>query len=164
MFQKLRGDLVKRLAGIKLILVNADGFMSDAAVHGADCPNGFHIRALKGNDVEFVAFSKSGDGLISSAAERLGITLHQGVAECSRFYSGIKNDYAVSDHEVAFICRDHTDIPVMKKVIFTAVTPDAPLQVKAESYFAAYTAGIGAVSEVAAMILVAKRYPGGWSE
>ena len=35
MFQKLRTDLVKKLAGIKLVLVNADGFVSDGEpVHG----------------------------------------------------------------------------------------------------------------------------------
>ncbi len=165
MFQKLRTDLVKKLAGIKLILVNADGFISDdEPVHGAHGPNGFHILALKGNDVEFVAFSKSKNELISAAAERLGITLHQGISENSRFYAGIKEDYAVTDDQVAFICRDHADIPVMKRVIFTAVTQDAPLEVKAESYFAAYSAGSGAVSEIAALILVAKKYPGGWSE
>ena len=45
MFQKLRTDLVKKLAGIKLVLVNADGFISDGApVHGAHGPNGFHVR------------------------------------------------------------------------------------------------------------------------
>jgi len=165
MFQKLRTDLVKKLAGIKLVLVNADGFISDGATaDGKDGLNGFHIRELKGSDVEFVAFSKSRDELVSSAAERLGITLHQGISENSGFYSGIKDDYSVSDDEVAFICRDHADIPLMKMVSFTAVAPDAPLRVKAESYFAAYTAGSGVVSEVAALILVAKKYPGGWSE
>jgi 3-deoxy-D-manno-octulosonate 8-phosphate phosphatase KdsC-like HAD superfamily phosphatase len=165
MFQKLRTDLVKKLAGIKLVLVNADGFISEGATveegHGL---NGHHIRALRGSDVEFVAFSKSKDELVSSAAERLGITLHQGISENSRFYSGIKNDYSVSDDEIAFICRDHADIPVMKRVIFTAVTPDAPLHVKAESYFAAYTMGSGVVSEIAELILTAKKYPGGWSD
>jgi len=52
----------------------------------------------------------------------------------------------------------------MRMVNFTAATPDAPLDVKAESYFAAYTPGGGVVSEVAALILTAKKYPGGWSE
>ncbi|MEW6145305.1 MAG: hypothetical protein AB1598_09830 [Thermodesulfobacteriota bacterium] len=165
MFQKLRSDLYKKLAGIKLVLINADGFISDGASAGGDRGlNGHHIRALRDCDVEFVAFSRSKDELISSAAERLGITLHQGVTEYPRFFTVVKSDYSVSDEEIAFICRDREDIPVMKRVIFTAVTPDAPLQVKAESYFAAYTMGSGVVSEVAELILTAKKYPGGWSE
>lgn len=165
MFRKLRTDLVKKLAGIKLVLVNADGFISDGEIgNGSHGPNGIHIRDLRGNDVEFVAFSRSRDDLISSAAERLGIVLHHGISENSGFYSGIKDDYAVSDDEVAFICRDFTDIPIMRLVSFTAATPDAPLDVKAESYFAAYTQGSGVVNEVAALILTAKKYPGGWSE
>lgn len=165
MFRKLRTDLVRRLAGIKLVLVNADGFISDGAQdNGAHFPNGIHIRELRDNDVDFVAFSRSGGELISSAAERLGIVLHQGISENTGFYASIKGDYAVSDDEVAFICGDITDIPIMRMVNFTAVTPDAPLVVKGESYFAAYTRGSGAVSEVAALILTAKKYPGGWSE
>jgi len=165
MFRKLRTDLVKRLAGIKLVLVNADGFISDGAQdNGAHGPNGIHIRELRENDMELIAFSSSRDEIVSSAAERLGIVLHQGISGNSGFYSGIKGDYAVSDDEVAFICRDIADIPIMRMAGFTAVTPDAPLEVKAESYFAAYTRGSGVVSEVAALILTAKKYPGGWSE
>ncbi|HVY54962.1 MAG TPA: hypothetical protein VHC46_04315 [Thermodesulfobacteriota bacterium] len=165
MFRKLRTDLFKKLAGVKLVLVNADGFISQGEpVNGAHGANGIDIRELRGNDVEFVAFSGSRDELISSAAERLGIVLHHGISEKSVFYNGVKEDYAVSDGEVAFICRDFADIPIMRMVNFTAVTPDAPLEVKAESYFAAYTGGSGVVSEIASLILTAKKYPGGWSE
>ena len=165
MFQKLRTDLVKKLAGIRLILVNADGFISDdPSIHGPDGLNGVQIKELMGKDVEFVAFSKSKSQSISSVAEQLGIALHQGISENSQFYTEVKSDYTVSDGEVAFICRDIADIPVMRKVHFTAVTPDAALKVKAESYFTTYSSGSRAVSEVAALILKAKKYPGGWSE
>jgi len=165
MFRKLRTDLVRKLASVKLVLVNADGFISDVELdNGAHGQNGIHIRELRGNDVEFVAFSRSRNDLISSAAERLGIALHQGISENAGFYSRIKDDYSVSDDEVAFICRDFTDIQVMRLANFTAAVPDAPLEVKAESYFAAYTRGSGVVSEIASLILTAKKYPGGWSE
>ena len=165
MFRKLRTDLFKKLAGVKLVLVNADGFISDGElVNGAHGANGIYVRELRGNDVEFVAFSRSRDELVSSAAERLGIVLHQGISENSGFYKRIKEDYAVSDDEVAFICRDFKDLPIMRMVNFSAAAPDAPLEVKAESYFAAYTLGSGVVSEIASLILTAKKYPGGWSE
>jgi YrbI family 3-deoxy-D-manno-octulosonate 8-phosphate phosphatase len=165
MFQKLRTDLVKKLSGVKLILINAEGFSpGDIHNHGANGLNGFHIRELRNNDVELIAFSRSKSELISSVAERLGIELHQGVSENTHFYHGVKKDYTVSDEEVAFICRDYEDLPVMKSVNFTAVTPEAPLHVKAESYFVTYSEGGGAVNEVAALILKAKKYPGGWSE
>ena len=165
MFQKLRTDLVKKLAGVRLILINAEGFTyDDVRNHGANGLNGFHIGKLKNNDVELIAFSRSKSDIISSVAEKLGIELHQGISEHTQFYYGIKKDYTVSDEDVAFICRDYDDLPVMKSVNFTAVTPEAPLKVKAESYFVTYSAGGGAVSEVAAFILKAKKYPGGWSE
>ncbi|MFI5322297.1 MAG: hypothetical protein ACHQ6U_01910 [Thermodesulfobacteriota bacterium] len=165
MFQKLRTDLVRKLTGVKLILINAEGFVSnDTNNHGANGLNGFHIRELKNNDVELIAFSRSKSEIISSVAENLGIELHQGVSEKSQFYYGIKKDYTVSDEEVAFICGDCEDLPIMRRVNFTAVTPESPLEVKAESYFVTHSAGGDAVSEVAELILKAKKYPGGWSE
>ena len=165
MFRKLRTDLHRKLAGIKLVLVNADGFGKDSGhVNGSHATNGIYLNELRDYDVEFVAFTRTGDELVSSAAERLGIVLHQDISENSGFYSRIKDDYAVSDDEIAFICGDFADIPIMRMVSFTAAGPDAPLEVKAEAYFAAYTPGSGVVSEVSSLILTAKKYPGGWSE
>lgn len=165
MFQKLRSDLFVKFSHIKLILVNADGFVTDGleSVNGHFI-NGAHIEELRENDVELIAFSEMKSQDISSVAEKLGIILHQGVSQKSRFYTKIKEEYSVTDNEIAFICRDDTDLPLMDKVNFSAVTPEASLPVKSRAYFATYSAGSGAVSEIAALIVKAKKYPGGWSE
>jgi 3-deoxy-D-manno-octulosonate 8-phosphate phosphatase KdsC-like HAD superfamily phosphatase len=94
----------------------------------------------------------------------LGIELHEAVPEITQFYSKMKAEFPLSDHEIAFICRDYSDLPIMKNVSFTAVTPDAPLEVKSESYYAAYGTGSYAVREIASLIIKSKRYPNGWSE
>lgn len=165
MFQKLRSDLFLKFSHIKLILVNADGFVTDGPISGnGNFINGNHIDELREYDVELIAFSQTKSQAVSTVAEELGIVLYQGVSEKSRFYTKIKKEYSVSDNEIAFICRDDTDLPLMHKVIFSAVTPEAPLPVKAEAYFATYSAGSGAVSEIASLIVKAKKYPGGWSE
>lgn len=165
MFQKLRFDLTLKLADIKLLLINAEGF----TVNGNDrerslASNGNRINELKESEVECIAFSESTSSEISTVAESLGVMLHQGVSEKARFYSKIKEEYSVGDSEVAFICRDNTDIPIIRKVSFSAVARDAHLDVKKESYYAAYGVGQAAVAEIAALIIKAKNYPGGWSE
>lgn len=165
MFQKLRTDLVKKLAGIRLVLINGDGFAENGGngIYG-ELANGNYIQALRQNDVEFVAFSRADSEAISSVAERLGIELHQRVSNIPAFYNTVKIEHGFSDKEIAFICRDESDLPVIGKVGFSAVTPEAPLHVKACSYFSTYNSGGPAVSEVAALILKARKYPGGWSE
>ena len=165
MFRKLRTDLVQKLTGVKLVLINAEGFASnDINNHGSNGLNGFRIVELKNNDVELIAFSKSKSLTISSVAEKLGVELHQGISESSQFYNGIKKDYALSDEEIAFICSDFEDLPIMRRVNFAVVTADAPLYVKADANFVTYSEVGDAVSEVADLILTAKKYPGGWSE
>lgn len=165
MFQKLRSDLFIKFSCVKLILINADGFVADGAgTANGNFTNGVHLGELKENDVELIAFSETKSQDISSVAEKLGIVLHEGISEKSRFYAKIKEDYSVNDSEIAFICRDHTDLPLMDKVIFSAVTPEASLPVKSRAYFATYSAGSDALYEVAELILKAKKYPGGWSE
>ncbi len=165
MFQKLRADLFLKFSHIKLILVNADGFSAEGVESGnGNFINGIHVEELRENDVELVAFSEAKSHAISSVAEKMGIILHQGVSQKSRFYTTIKEEYSVTDKEIAFICRDDSDRPLMDKVSFSAVTPEAPLSVKSLAYFATYGAGSDAVREVSALILKAKKYPGGWSE
>ncbi|MEQ9617860.1 MAG: hypothetical protein RIG61_01650 [Deltaproteobacteria bacterium] len=165
MFQKLRSDLFLKFSQIKLVLVNADGFVTDGpeSANGSFI-NGNHIEELREYDVELIAFSETKSQTVSSVAEKLGIVLHQGISEKSLFYTKIKEEYSVSDNEIALICRDDADLPLVRKVIFSAVTPEAPLPVKAQAYFATYSAGSGAVGEIAALIVKAKKYPGGWSE
>ena len=90
--------------------------------------------------------------------------LHQGVKEKLAFYKKIKEEYSVTDTEIAFICRDDSDVPLMRRVNFSAVSGDAGLDVKKESYYAAYGKGQSALSEIASLISRAKNYPSGWYE
>jgi len=165
MFQKLRSDLVRELSPIRLLLVNAGGFSSNGVNPSLSLGlNGNQIEQLRDSGVDCVAFSGSKSQEISSIAEHLGIELHEAVPEIKQFYSKMKSEFSLSDHEIAFICRDEADLQIMKKVSFTAVTPDAPLEVKSESYYAAYGVGGHAVREIASLIIKSKRYPNGWSE
>lgn len=165
LFQKLRSDLTHKLSNVKLLLVNAEGFSLNGSDHkGNSTGNGNAIEELRDSEVECVAFSESSSEEISSVAESLGVMLHQGIAQKSAFYNKIKKEYSVSDNEIAFICRDDSDLPIIQRVSFSAVTGDADLDVKKESYYAAYGNGQRALTEIARLIVKAKNYPSGWSE
>lgn len=165
MFQKLRSDLVRELSPVRLLLVNAGGFSSNGVNPLLSLGrNGNQIEQLRDSGVECIAFSASKSQEVSSVAEKLGIALHEAISDQTEFYSKMKTEYALMDNEIALICRDEADLQIMKKVSFTAVTPEAPLRVKCESYYAAYGTGGHAVREIASLIIKSKQYPNGWSE
>lgn len=165
MFQKLRTDLVKELSSIRLLLVNADGFSTNGTSPSAKLGlNGNCIELLKDEGVECIAFSATKSEEISSVAESLGIVLHEAVSEKSNFYTKIKSELSLLDNEIALICRDGEDLQIMKRISFSAATPDAPLNVKSDSYYPTYFNGGYAVAEIAELIIKSKRYPDGWSE
>ncbi|MCL4246370.1 MAG: hypothetical protein KJ002_14755 [Candidatus Dadabacteria bacterium] len=164
MFQKLRTDLVKKLAAVRLVLVNADGFACGQANGNGSLPDGKYISALRHGGVEFVAFSKSKSAAVSSVAETLGIELHQGLPEALDLYDALKSELGIADKDVAFLCGSESDIPLIGKAGFSAAPPEAPLGVRARSYFVTYHSGGPAVDEIASLIYVAKKHPGGWSE
>jgi len=165
MFQKLRSDLLKELSPIRLLLVNAGGFGSNGSSPSkAMGLNGSSIELLRGEGVECIAFSGDRSQDISSVAESLGIELHEAVSEKTEFYSKMKSEFSLLDNEIALICRDYGDLAIMKNVSFTAVTPDASIVVKSESYYATHGNGDQAVREIAGLIIKSKRYPNGWSE
>ena len=164
MFQKLRTDLVKKLAGVRLVLVNADGFARGQTNGNGSLPDGKYISALKDGGVDFVAFSKSKSAAVSSVAEMLGIELRQGLPEALGLYDALKSELGVADKDIALLCGGESDIPLIGKAGFSAAPHDAPPGVKARSCFVTYRSGGPAVGEIASLIYVAKKHPGGWSE
>ncbi len=165
MFRKLRSDLLEELSPIKLLLVNAEGFSTNGtgASNGAGL-NGRTVEILRDEGVQCIAFCAEKSEEVSTVAESLGIELHEAVSERSEFYSRMKSELLLHDSEIALICRDKDDLVIMKKASFTAVTPEAPFNVKSESYYPTYNTGGGAVEEIAELIIKSKRYPDGWSE
>jgi 3-deoxy-D-manno-octulosonate 8-phosphate phosphatase (KDO 8-P phosphatase) len=164
MFQKLRTDLVKKLAGIRLVLVNANGFGQGQENGNGSLPDGKYISLLKESGVEFVAFSKSKSVAASSIAESLGIELREGVTEALGLYDALKSELGIADKDVAFVSGDESDILLIARAGFSAARPEAPLHVKSRSYFVTYHSGGPAIGEIASLIYAAKKHPGGWSE
>lgn len=170
MLQKLRDDLTRELSRVGLLLVNADGFITESHASVVYLPNnhsktGNPATILRELGVESVAFSRREHDAISSVAVRLGIGfLHQGILRKSELYSKIKQEQSVSDAEIAFIGFEESDLPIIQNVNFSVATADAPLEVKSECYYVTFGAGEEAVREIAELIIKAKRYPDGWSE
>jgi 3-deoxy-D-manno-octulosonate 8-phosphate phosphatase (KDO 8-P phosphatase) len=169
MIEKLRTDLVEKLSRIKLLVINADGLITENQIpcygQSLSLNNGHALGALKKLGVKIVALSMRKSETLSSIASRLRIELlYQGVSQKSYLYSKLRSEYSVSDSEIAFIGGDFSDLPIIEKVAFSVAPADAALEVKARSYYVAYSNGEGAVREVAELILKAKNHSSGLSE
>jgi 3-deoxy-D-manno-octulosonate 8-phosphate phosphatase (KDO 8-P phosphatase) len=169
MFQKLRTDLRKKLSPIKLLLINADGFFTESQpsryVQTPSLNNDYKVRALKGLGVRSVAFSTRRLDALYSIVSRLGIELlYQDTSQKSNLYPRIKFEYSVLDSEIAFIGGDFSDLSIIERVNFPVAPANAPLEVKAKSYYITYGVGEEALREVAELILKAKNYSGGLSK
>jgi YrbI family 3-deoxy-D-manno-octulosonate 8-phosphate phosphatase len=165
MFQKLRTDLTKKLFPIKLLLVNADGFLRENQLsyqkRNPRHDDGYEVRALRKLGVFSVAFSTKNSEALCSIADRLGMeALYQDVLHKSSLYSKVKFEYSVSDNEIAFVCGDSSDLSIIEKFAFSVAPADAPLEVKARSYYVTYGVGEEAMREVAELILKAKNRSG----
>lgn len=165
MFQKLRTDLTKKLFPIRLLLVNADGFLRENQPsyqrRNSRFDDGYEVRALRKLGVLCVAFSTKNSEALCSIVDRLGMeALHQGVLHKSSMYSKVKFEYSVSDREIAFVCGDASDLSVIGKAAFSAAPADAPLEVRAGSYYVTYGVGEESMREVAELILKAKNRSG----
>ena len=156
------------LEKIKLLLLDVDGVMTDGSIIVNSTTNSslkFHthdgygiIQSIKhGIPVGIIT------GRTSMAAKKratkLGIKeVHWGVPDKVYVYEKIKNKYRLDDSEIAYIGDDIPDLPIIKKVGFSAAPQDAIEELhKYVSYVTKKSGGKGAVREVIDLIFEAKK-------
>lgn len=161
MLVKLRTDLIAKLRPIKLLLVNADGLLTksiiESYISNPGIKNGFQVNSLKNLGITSLAISTKRSEEINSMVRGLGIDIfHQGISEKLGLYSRIQSEYSVLTSNIAYISYDLSDLNIIDGVNFSVATADAPLEVKAKSYYVTYGRGEVAVREVAELIIKAK--------
>lgn len=162
-FQKLRTDLRKKLSVIRLLLINADVFLSEIrfSLYAKNTlpSDGSEIKTLRKLGVKVIAFSTKKSEALDPIINRLGVEiLHRNILNKSVFYAELKAEHSVLGNEIAFLGGDFSDLSIIDAVNFPVAAADAPLEVKTKSYYVAYGVGEGAVREVAELILKARNY------
>jgi 3-deoxy-D-manno-octulosonate 8-phosphate phosphatase (KDO 8-P phosphatase) len=160
-------DITRRATGIKLLLFDVDGVMTDATVtlHGDGTESKqFHIR----DGIAVVWAQRAGlkVGLLSARhsnattqrATQLGITLlHQGVASKIDTYEQIVGDMVLEDRQVAYMADDIVDLAVLARVGLAAAPSDAVAEVRSRVHWiSGNPGGRGAVRELIEMVLRAQ--------
>jgi 3-deoxy-D-manno-octulosonate 8-phosphate phosphatase (KDO 8-P phosphatase) len=157
-----------RASNVRLLLFDVDGVLTDGVVimhtDGSES-KGFHIR--DGAAIVWAQRAGLKVGLLSARSS--GATTHraaqlavrivaQGVANKMAAYEQIVHDAGVSDDAVAYMGDDLLDLPVLKRVGFSAAPADAAPEVRAcVSWVSAAPGGRGAARELIEFVLRAQQ-------
>jgi 3-deoxy-D-manno-octulosonate 8-phosphate phosphatase (KDO 8-P phosphatase) len=153
-----------RLKKIKLLLLDVDGVMTDGRIifdsNGIESKffnvkDGHGIKLLQRAGVEVGIVSGRSSQVVANRAAELGITrVFQGSLDKLAVYRQILAETGLADEQVAFMGDDVIDIPVMRRVGFSAAPADAVEEVLPHARFVARNrGGWGAVRELCDLIL-----------
>lgn len=161
-------------AGIKLLLMDVDGVLTDGRLFlvpdaegnmvetkGFDSQDGIALRWLAWNNIEAGVISGRESPATAERARQVEMTyVFQGHIEKIPVYEQIMADAKVRSEEVAYIGDDLTDVVIMRRVGLSFATANARTEVKrAANAVTDATGGSGAVREVIELLLKSR---GAW--
>lgn len=160
-------DLRERLKGIKLLVLDVDGVLTNGSLHYG--PNGeshkrFHvrdglgIRMLQHFGVEVAVISARRSSLVQQRMSDLKIThWHTGKEDKLEALAEIFQTNSLSLAQTAYLGDDLLDVPVMRKVAAAFAVADAHPYTRAAAHHTTEAlGGEGAVREVTDAILEAQ--------
>ncbi|MCK4502194.1 MAG: HAD-IIIA family hydrolase [Desulfuromonadales bacterium] len=162
----------KKLAKIKLLLLDVDGVMTDGRIiydsHGNelkafDVKDGHGIKLLQRTGIKIGIITGRSSAVVKRRAEELGIDiLYQGALRKLAPYLEILEQHGLTDDQVAYIGDDVIDLPILRRVGFSATVADAvPDIAPLVDYVTLRSGGCGAVREVCDLLVHAS---GQWDE
>lgn len=162
----------EKLKHIKLLLLDVDGVMTDGRIiwdaNGTEIKffnvkDGHGIKLVQRAGIQVGIITGRTSAVVDLRAKELGIEiLYQGSLRKQESYDDIKQRTGLSDHQIAYMGDDVIDVPVMRRVGFSAAPADAlPEVLKVADYIAQAKGGWGAVRELCDLILKGR---GMWQE
>ncbi|MBE9537420.1 MAG: HAD-IIIA family hydrolase [Proteobacteria bacterium] len=156
--------LKKNIAPVKLLILDVDGVMTDGRIvidsSGVESKS-FHVRDGHGikllirAGIDVAIISGRYSGAVEYCARELGIkSVFQGAKNKMSVYETLIADMGLKDEEVAFVGDDVVDLPVLRRVGFSASVADASnLVTSAVDCVTLSRGGRGAVRELVELIL-----------
>ena len=158
---------LQKLKPIKLLILDVDGVLTDGKIiytdsgeeiKRFDAKDGHGLKLLMRSGIEVALLTGRKSKAIVHRARDLGIEqVYQKAIDKIAVYSKILTKSTLLDKNVAFVGDDLVDIPVLKKVGFSAAVPDAVPEVKEiVDYVTSKNGGEGAVREICELLLKAQ--------
>ena len=162
----------EKLKHIELLLLDVDGVMTDGRIiwdaNGTEIKffnvkDGHGIKLVQRAGIQVGIITGRTSPVVDLRAKELGIEiLYQGSLRKQESYEEIKQHTGLADHQIAYMGDDVIDVPVMRRVGFSAAPADAlPEVLKVADYVACTRGGWGAVRELCDLLLKGR---GKWQE
>ena len=162
----------ERAARVKIIIFDVDGVLTDGGIYigpegelfkAFHCRDGLGITLARKAGIKTAIITGRTSKQVAHRANELHIDrVHQGCMDKRAAYRSLKDEFGVTDEEVAYVGDDLIDLPVMLQTGFPAAVADASEEVReAAAYVARYAGGHGAVRDIIEFILKAQ---GRWQE
>lgn len=146
-----------------MLLTDVDGVLTDTRIFfdGKEWRRTFSIRdglglvrlMERGYQVGFITQSRAED--IRERAKVLGVQwFYEGIKEKEFALDEILKKSGLSANQVAYMGDDYPDLPVLKRVGFSATVPDSFSDIKSQvNLVTKSSGGMGAVREICELIL-----------
>ncbi len=159
--------LTKLLRRIRLFATDVDGVLTDAGMYYSesgdewkkfDTRDGMGIKLLQRAGLVTAVITMENTKLVARRAEKLAIPeVHQGVLNKVSVLRSMATRHRLTLDQVAYIGDDVNDLEALQVVGFSAAPADAiPSVLKVVDYVCKKKGGVGAVREVADLILAAQ--------
>jgi 3-deoxy-D-manno-octulosonate 8-phosphate phosphatase (KDO 8-P phosphatase) len=154
----------KKLKSVKLLMLDVDGVLTDGKIIYNDrgeeikafnVRDGHGLKLLMRAGIEIALITGRKSKVVLHRARDLGIKkVYQRVTNKIEIYEKILKEKKLKDIHVGFVGDDLVDIPVLKRVGFSAAVGDAIPEVKkVVDYVASKRGGEGAVREICELLL-----------
>ena len=168
----LDDKLILKIRKVCLLILDVDGVMTDGRIimdHAGreiknfDVKDGHGIKVLMRYGIDVILVTGRRSTVVEHRARDLGIgEVHQGVTNKLETGDAILRNRSMNYEQAAFVGDDIVDIPLLRRVGFSAAVADAAEDVrKCADYVTIRKGGRGAVREVCEIILKAK---GKWAD
>ncbi len=160
----------EQLARIKLLLLDVDGVLTDGRIiydnqgnelKAFDVKDGHGLKLVQRAGIKTGIITGRSSEVVKKRAAELGFDiLYQGALNKLDPYKEILAEYGLSDDEVAYVGDDVVDLPILRRVGFSATVADAVEDVlPLVDFVTKRPGGRGAVREICDMLV---RASGHW--
>jgi len=164
---ELRQAALERAKGVKLLLLDVDGVLTDGSITYTDqgdeiksfnAKDGFGLNILQKIGVEVGIITARSSGALERRLQDLKLKhLYQGVRHKLKAYNEILAELGLKPFEVAYMGDDWLDLPILSRVGLAVTVADGVSEVKDVSHFVTENSGgHGAVRELCDLIIEAK--------
>ena len=158
---------LQQLKSVRLLILDVDGVLTDGKViytdsgeeiKRFDVRDGHGLKLLMRSGIDVTLLTGRESRVVLHRARDLGIEhVYQKALNKIEVYETILTKRNLKDKEVGFVGDDLVDLPVLRKVGFSAAVPDAVPEVKEiVDYVTSKKGGEGAVREICELLLKAQ--------